>query len=186
MTVAPFLFLLILVLGRYMMRREDMAHTSADDGVVWRGLMTILWPVRMLLRAVLAIFWLVNGAVETACGAISRLIRPPGSAPMLRRGSRRKVGVGGWSALIAVLVLFELFPFYFIFVTAFKSTLQIQQIQSMFWPSPWTLEHFTFLFTQLPFATWYANTVLVACVSPLVSVFGASLGAYALVRLKWR
>src|SRR5438270_2940478 len=94
MTVAPFLFLLILVLGRYMMRREDMAHTSADDSVVWRGLMTILWPVRMLLQGVLAIFWAVNGAVETACGAISRLIRPPGSASMLRRGSRRKVSVG--------------------------------------------------------------------------------------------
>src|SRR5260221_4966942 len=110
MTVAPFLFLLILVLGRYMMRREDMAHTSADDSVVWRGLMTILWPVRMLLRAVLAIFWAVNGAVETVCGAIGRLIRPPGSASMLRRGSRRKVGVGVLYALIAVLVLFEIFP----------------------------------------------------------------------------
>jgi len=43
-----------------------------------------------------------------------------------------------------------------------------------------------FLFTQLPFATWYANTILVAGVSTLVSVFAASLGAYALVRLKWR
>ncbi len=87
---------------------------------------------------------------------------------------------------IAVVVLFEVFPFYFIFVTAFKSTLQIQQIQSMFWPAPWSLEHFTFLFTQLPFATWYANTIVVATVSTLVSLFAASLGAYALVRLKWR
>ena len=84
------------------------------------------------------------------------------------------------------MLVFEIFPFYFIFVTAFKSTLQIQQIQSMFWPSPWTLEHFVFLFTQLPFATWYANTILVAGVSTLVSLFAASLGAYALVRLKWR
>src|SRR5882762_3127423 len=186
MTVAPFLFLLILVLGRYMMRREDMAHTSAEDSAVWRGLMTILWPVRMLLQGVLAIFWAVNGAVETVCGAIARLIRPPGSASLLPRRGQRRLGVGVLYALIAVLVLFEIFPFYFIFVTAFKSTLQIQQIQSMFWPAPWTLEHFTFLFTQLPFATWYANTILVACVSTLVSVFAASLGAYALVRLKWR
>ena len=29
MTVAPFLFILILVLGRYMMRREDLAHSSS-------------------------------------------------------------------------------------------------------------------------------------------------------------
>jgi multiple sugar transport system permease protein len=186
MTVAPFLFLLILVLGRYMMRREDLAHSSTDDGVVWRAFMTVLWPVRMLLRAVLALFWAVNGAAETLFGAISRAIRRPNSAPVVKRPVSRRVGVGVLYFLVALVLLFEVFPFYFIFVTAFKSTLQIQQIQSMFWPSPWSLEHFVFLFTQLPFATWYANTVLVAAISTLVSVFAASLGAYALVRLKWK
>ena len=39
MTVAPFLFILILVLGRYMMRREDMAYSTADEGIVWRTFM---------------------------------------------------------------------------------------------------------------------------------------------------
>src|ERR1700716_1456163 len=79
MTVAPFLFLLILVLGRYMMRREDLAHSSSEDSVVWRGFMFILWPVRMVLQGVLALFWAVNGAVETVCGAISHAIRRPGA-----------------------------------------------------------------------------------------------------------
>jgi multiple sugar transport system permease protein len=169
-----------------MMRREDMAHTDAEDGKVWRGLMLILWPVRIVLQAVIAVFWAINGAVETACGAISHTLRPPGSAAVLPRGTSRKFGIGVLYALIAILLLFEIFPFYFIFVTAFKSTLQIQQIQSMFWPSPWTLEHFVFLFTQLAFVNWYANTIVVAGVSTLVSVFAASLGAYALVRLRWR
>src|SRR4029453_6703371 len=67
-----------------------------------------------------------------------------------------------------------------------KSTLQIQQIQNMFWPSPWTFDHFTFLITQTPFTTWYTNTILVAAASTLISLFAASLGAYALVRLRWR
>ena len=186
MTVAPFLFILILVLGRFMMRREDLAHASADDGAVWRAAMTILWPVRMLLRGIVALFWLINGAAETVLGAIVHSVRRPGATPMVRRESSRRIGVVTLYVLIAIVLLFELFPFYFIFVTAFKSTLQIQQIQSMFWPSPWTLEHFVFLFTQLPFASWYANTILVAGVSTLVSLFAASLGAYALVRLKWR
>jgi multiple sugar transport system permease protein len=186
MTVAPFLFLLILFLGRYMMRREDLAHTSGDEGPVWRTVMTILWPVRMLLQGVMAIFWAINGAAETLFGAISHIVRPSGAAPLLPRGASRKVGVGVMYALIGLVLFFEVFPFYFIFVTAFKSTLQIQQIQSMFWPAPWTLEHFVFLFTQLPFATWYANTIVVATVSTLVSLLAASLGAYALVRLKWR
>jgi multiple sugar transport system permease protein len=186
MTVAPFLFLLILLLGRYMMRREDLAHTTAEDGIVWRGLMTILWPVRMLLRAVVAIFWGINAVGETVFGAISHALVRPGASPMLSRGNSRRVGTVALYVAIGLVLLFEVFPFYFIFVTAFKSTLQIQQIQSMFWPSPWSLEHFTFLFTQLPFATWYANTILVAVVSTAVSLFAASLGAYALVRLKWR
>jgi multiple sugar transport system permease protein len=186
MTVAPFLFLLILVLGRYMMRREDLAHTSAEDSRVWRGLMFVLWPVRIVLQGVVAVFWVINGAVETVFGAISHTLRPPGSASLLPRGTSRKAGIGVLYALIGILLLFEIFPFYFIFVTAFKSTLQIQQIQSMFWPSPWTLEHFVFLFTQLAFVNWYANTLVVAGVSTVISVFAASLGAYALVRLKWR
>src|ERR687885_421816 len=48
MTVAPFLFCLILFLGRYMMRREDIAHQSDADGPVWRAVMWIGWPIRML------------------------------------------------------------------------------------------------------------------------------------------
>src|SRR4029434_9518 len=98
----------------------------------------------------------------------------------------RKVSVFVMYALIALLLFIELVPFYFIFVTAFKSTLQIQQIQNMFWPVPWTIDHFTFLFTQTQFTTWYLNTIVVAAASTLISLFAASLGAYALVRLRWR
>jgi multiple sugar transport system permease protein len=186
MTVAPFLFILILVLGRYMMRREDMAYSTADEGAVWRAFMILVWPIRMLLRAVVALFWAINGAAETLCGAISRAIPRAENKPAVSRKTSRKIGTIALYAAMAVVLVFEIFPFYFIFVTAFKSTLQIQQIQSMFWPAPWTLEHFVFLFTQLPFTTWYANTILVAAVSTAVSIFAASLGAYALVRLKWR
>jgi multiple sugar transport system permease protein len=88
--------------------------------------------------------------------------------------------------LLGAVLLFELLPFYFIFVTAFKSTLQIQRIDSMFWPDPWTLENFRYLFTQIPFTNWYLNTMLVAAVSTALSVLVASLGAYGLVRLQWR
>src|ERR671938_872951 len=37
MIVAPFLFLLILILGRYMMRQEDVAHSSSDEGPLRRA-----------------------------------------------------------------------------------------------------------------------------------------------------
>jgi len=186
MTVAPFLFLLILFLGRFMMRREDVAHTAGDDSAVWRGAMLLLWPVRMLLRGALAIFWAVNGVAETVAGGVARAIRPAQASSHMSRRSSRRVGVGLMYLLIGLLLLFEVFPFYFIFVTAFKSTLQIQQIKSMFWPNPWTLDHFNYLFRELPFTSWYLNTIVVAAVSTAVSMFAASLGAYSLVRLRWK
>ncbi len=186
MTVAPFLFLLILFLGRYMMRREDVAQGAEDDSLAWRVAMLVLWPVRMLMRGVMAIFWFINGIGETVAGAINRAVHSTGAHKLIRSRGTRRTNLVIMYALISVVLFVEIVPFYFIFVTAFKSTLQIQQIQNMFWPSPWTFDHFTFLFTQTQFSTWYMNTVVVAAVSTLISLFAAGLGAYALVRLRWR
>ena len=186
MTTAPFLFLLILFLGRYMMNRGDESRAEGDDSITWRVAMTILWPIRMLLRGVLLIFWAINNAVETVLGAAMSAVRPAGSAPMLPKTAKRGVGLTIMYVLLGAVILFELLPFYFIFVTAFKTNFQIQQIQSMFWPSPWTLDHFRYLFTQIPFVNWYWNTIVVTVVSVTVSVLASSLGAYGLVRLKWR
>jgi multiple sugar transport system permease protein len=185
MTVAPFLFILILFLGRYMMR-QDASQAADASGAIWQAIMIVLWPVRMLLRGIVAAFWAINEVGEAFVGAVARALRRPDAAPRVHSRARRSIRAVLLYALMAVVLVWVLLPFYFIFVTAFKSTLQIQQIQSMFWPAPWSLEHFRFLFTQLPFATWYANTILVAAVSTLVSMFAASLGAYALVRLRWR
>jgi len=185
MTVAPFLFLLILVLGRFMLHRDEAANGQSGS-LLWRGLVALAWPVRLLLRGLSATFWFANDIVERAAGLLAAAVRRSGVSATTGRHSRRRAITVVLYALLGVILVFELFPFYFIFVTAFKSTLQIQQIQSMFWPAPWTLDHFIYLFTELPFATWYANAVLVALVSTLVSILAASLGAYALVRLKWR
>jgi len=186
MTVAPVLFVLILFLGRYMMRREDIAHSADEAGLVWRAAMTVLWPLRIVARGLVAVFWAINGLTESIIGAAASVVRSPGAAPFLPHTAKRGIGVSLMYLLLGLIILFELLPFYFIFVTSFKSNLQIQQIRSMFWPDPWTLDHFRYLFTQIPFTNWYANTVMVTAVSTSISVFVASLGAYALVRLRWR
>jgi multiple sugar transport system permease protein len=185
MTMAPFLFILILFLGRYMMRRDD-AYSSGQDGPVFRAAMWLLWPVRILLRGLVAAFWFINDIGEGIARSIARTFSRPNSAPRAATRTRKRIGNVVLYILVGLVLVWVLVPFYFIFVTAFKSTVQIQQVESMFWPAPWTLEHFQFLFTKLPFTTWYANTILVAFVSTLVSMFAASLAAYALVRLKWK
>ena len=184
MTTAPILFLLIMFLGRYMMAPGDRNETG--DGVVWRTAMAVLWPVRMLLNGFMAIFWAINDVIETIAGAAKNAIRPAGSRPLLPKKASRGIGYTVLYALLGAVLIFELLPFYFIFVTAFKSNLQIQQITSMFWPNPWTLDHFRYLFTQIPFTNWYVNTITVAAVRTAVAGLAAARGAYALVRLKWR
>ncbi|MGE3270080.1 MAG: ABC transporter permease subunit [Chloroflexota bacterium] len=185
MTVAPLLFVLILFLGRYMMGRPE-AEVNDSGGPVWQGVMLLLWPIRMLAQAFMAVFWMINDLGERAVSAAMQAVRPAGSGAMLPRAASRRVGYGVMYALLGAVLLFELVPFYFIFVTAFKSTLQIQRIENMFWPQPWTLDNFRYLFTQIEFTNWYMNTVMVAAVSTTISVLVASLGAYGLVRLKWR
>jgi multiple sugar transport system permease protein len=140
----------------------------------------------MVARGILAIFWGLNWAIETVLGMIAGALRTASGGRTMPQRRSRSVGTVIMYALISVLLVFELLPFYFVFVTSFKSTLQIQQIKDMFWPNPWTLEHFVFLFTRIPFANWYANTILVSGIVTAVSLFAASLGAYALVRLRWR
>ncbi len=186
MSMAPVLLLLIIVLGRFMMRREDISHASEEDGIVWRALMFVLWPVRMIVRGLMWVFWTLNGLVETFAGAVSRSLSRGGTRTVVPHRTRRGIGTTVMYVLITLILLFELLPFYFIFVTSFKTNQQIQQIRDMFWPNPWTLDHFTFLFTRIPFPTWYANTIIVAVSATLISLAAASLGAYALTRLKWR
>ena len=186
MTTAPALFLLILFLGRYMMNRGDESRTEGDESPIWRATMFVLWPLRLVLRGVLFVFWTLNNLVETVLGAATAAVRPPGSTPLLPKKARQNVGYGVMYALLGAVLLFEMLPFYFIFVTAFKTNYQIQQIQSMFWPAPWTLDQFRYLFTQIPFVNWYGNTIMVTFVSVTVSVLASALGAYGLVRLKWR
>ena len=84
------------------------------------------------------------------------------------------------------MLFFELFPFYFAIVSAFKTDLQITDMTSVLWPDPWTLDQFGALFEETSFLTWYQNTLIVTVVATAIGVVAASAGAYALVRLRWR
>ena len=68
-----------------MMQRPDAGNSGEDEGFVWRTAMAVLWPVRMLLRGLLFVFWTINAIAETIFGAAARAIRPAGSAPLLLR-----------------------------------------------------------------------------------------------------
>src|SRR5205085_4468704 len=119
MSMAPVLLLVIIILGRYMMRREDIAHSEDEEGMFWRALMVILWPVRMLIRGLVFVFWTINGLVESVAGSASRALSRGGTRTLLPHRTRRGIGTTVMYIAIGLILLFELLPFYFIFVTSF-------------------------------------------------------------------
>lgn len=196
MSMTPVLGIFILILGRYMMSgRRLYASESVSHGpsVLSQIGSVIAWPFRMLLRLVLDLFWLVNDLVERLLGAIigliTRVISPSldEAAVMRRRRRSRRFGQALPIATLVLLIIFELLPFYWVIVTAFKTELQITRFENVGWPMPWSMMQFKALLGPARnFMVWLRNTVTISSVTPFISTIVASLSAYALTRLRWK
>ncbi len=85
-------------------------------------------------------------------------------------------------------ILFTLFPFYYMGITALKSDQELYDLKAVpFWISRgMTGEHFAFLFKETLFLTWVINTVIISLFSTLISVVISILAAHSLARLKFK
>ncbi len=192
LSMAPILAIVIMILGRYMMsgRRLYEEQRTAEPGVLADLLAALAWPFKLLIRLVLAVFWFINDNIERLIETIGRLGRTIAargrSGPRVYRKSAWRSQIAP-SLALALLLLFELFPFYWVIITAFKTELQITRFQSIYWPSPWTLDQFTRLLGPTrDFLVWLRNTLTVSIITPLMSTILAAASAYALTRLRWR
>jgi len=116
-------------------------------------------------------------------GLLGRL--QPAAPPALRGGIRRRprrargyeIGdtlLGRWVRIyipVLLLLFVTLFPFYWMFITSFKSPSELLDFSRspLFVIHP-TLEHYRHLFTQTHFARWTLNTAIVAVVSTMLSL----------------
>lgn len=172
-SLMPVLVFFILILSRYMRRdalREDEGNAWQDrviDGVGW---------VLTLIGAIVAF------PIVLVAQAIGRLM--PAQRNLSRRREQRIGGIARGFAM-ALMLLFVLFPFYWILITAFKGNLQIGQRVGIFWPQPWTLEQFDRLFVEQPFFLWFQNSAIVSLTTTALAVFIAALSGYALARLRF-
>ena len=193
-TMAPILAIFIFVLGRYMSAGSNIEISQTEDqsGPVGQFFRFVAWPFVQLVKGVVWIIWRVIDGVETAIesiwGPIGKAFAGSTEASHTRALRVGRFSNGVFTALVLlVLLAFELVPFYWVIITAFKETNQITQFQSVFWPRPWTWDQFvTLLGPTRDFIRWYQNTVTVAAVSTVISVIVAALGAYGLTRLRWR
>ncbi len=190
MSMSPVLVIFIFILSRYMSTGSTSEERSEKPVA---GFATILlWPVLALWKGLLWLIMLIHDVFEGILLGIGNRVSGifVGSDPTRQRNAR-KVGARFGSTISTLLViffvLFELLPFYWVFITAFKSTPQIVAFKSVLWPEPWTLEQFEALLgPRRKFSLWYQNTILVSFVTTLLSVFIAALGGYGLTRLRWR
>ena len=92
---------------------------------------------------------------------------------------------------ITVFILFTLFPFYWMAVTAFRPDPELyhtwrQPNATPFWTLDPTLEHLHGLLRTTAFPQWLWNTMLIATVSTIISLICGMFAGYALARLKFR
>ena len=92
---------------------------------------------------------------------------------------------------MTMFILFTLFPFYWMAVTALRPDHELyrtwrQASATPFWTLEPTLEHFRNLLQTTAFPHWLWNTMLIALVSTVISLICGMFAGYALARLKFR
>lgn len=180
--MVPLFGFIIWFLASYMQAGSRAQATDALSTQM-RVAQPLVWPFKWLFTFVFDAGEVVAAAVSRGMG---RLLGRSREESLAGARTGRRVLAGVTYATLGMLLLFELFPFYFAFVSAFKADPQIMAMSSMLWPEPWTVDQFTTLLTTTNFTTWYQNTVLIVIVAAAVGVMAAAAGAYALVRLRWR
>jgi multiple sugar transport system permease protein len=92
---------------------------------------------------------------------------------------------------MALFIVFTLFPFYWMAVTAFRPDPELyrtwrQPNATPLWTLEPTLEHVKGLLQTTAFPTWLWNTMLIAIVSTIISLICGMFAGYALARLRFR
>ena len=92
---------------------------------------------------------------------------------------------------LSVFILFTLFPFYWMAVTALRPDPELYRSwraanAAPFWTLDPTLEHFKGLLESTEFLQWLWNTMLIATVSTIISLICGMFAGYSLARLRFK
>jgi multiple sugar transport system permease protein len=185
-SVAPLMAVIIWLLARFMRTDDKKARAKAKAG--WDDKLALLFGRAMTLLLDV-VFWpleMISKLYEKLVMRLRVARGRPASQPIMKRKGQRRLSLAVRLGILIPFLLFVLFPFYWVIITSLKSTPQISERRSIFWPDPFTFEQFNSLVNETPFLLWLGNSALIALAATLVSVAFAALAAYALSRLKFR
>jgi trehalose/maltose transport system permease protein len=97
---------------------------------------------------------------------------------------RRVVREALFYALVAAIVGFAVFPFYYAILSSLKTSSELFNID--YFPVRWNFGNYVSVFRENPFATNLFNSVVVAVITVVVSLFLGVTAAFALARIRFR
>ncbi|MDQ1716652.1 MAG: N,N-diacetylchitobiose transport system permease protein [Pseudonocardiales bacterium] len=111
--------------------------------------------------------------------------RPTGQPTRRRRYSRGNYATGGWNAVALALAVVFGFPIYWMLITSFKTSADLNRLVPQFWPHHPTLGGFREVLGDRIFRQDLANTFVITLVAVAVSVVIGFFGAMAIARFRF-
>ncbi len=97
---------------------------------------------------------------------------------------KRLLGLSGFYLLVAAIILYSVFPFYYAIVTSLKAGSQLFSVE--YFPLTWNWDNYISVFREQPFAYNLLNSVLVSFAVVALSLFFGVTAAFALGRVQFR
>lgn len=101
----------------------------------------------------------------------------------LSRDQRQSAHRYAWFGVLLAGLALIAFPLFWMFSTALRPNSQMFTQPIPIFPRTLTLKHFTTIFTETAFVTFYKNSIIVAVGVVLTTTVTATLGGYGLTRL---
>jgi len=78
-----------------------------------------------------------------------------------------------------------IFPFIWMFLSAFKTTSDVYTYPPRWIPSSFQVGNFTEVFRKIPFLRFYANSIVIAVIQTFLQILISAMGAFALTKLEF-
>ncbi len=101
----------------------------------------------------------------------------------MNRNTRRLTAMGYILLLFFfILLIFTLFPLFWMLVTGFKTPAEINQVPPTIFPHNWFWGNFTKILTDQFFPRYFFNSMVVAVCVTIIAVFGSTLMGYVFAK----